>query len=164
MEAQARLQEQAPTEVRFYDLGEAARASNWGLTNISQVVATRPQVAVIEFAINDAYTSFNISLAQSRTNTEGMINAIRSGSPGTRIFIMTMNPVLTSDRPNLADYYAQYRQISVDNGVGLVDNYPDWGTATVGEIPDNVHPNIEGLRRVLIPNVVKTLKPLIATM
>lgn len=163
LEAQGRLQAGASREVRVYDLGKPAMASDWGLENIQHVANAKPKIACFEFAINDAYTSYNISLAQSRANAEAIIDAIRAGSPGTRIYMMTMNPVSSASfRPRLVDYYAQYRRIALEKGVGLIDNYPVWGAFNASEIPDGVHPAINGLRRVLIPNVVATLKPLIA--
>jgi lysophospholipase L1-like esterase len=165
LDVQRRLQPGADREIRFYDLGLLGQASTWGLANIHHVANTRAKVAIIEFSMNDAFDAYGITLEQSDSNTRQMIQAIRSVSPNTLIYLMTMNPVAVTvtNRSTLSSRYAQYRTIAASENVGLIDNEPLWGTPSAEEIPDGVHPVALGQRRVLIPNVVATLQPLIAT-
>jgi len=49
-----------------------------GMTQLNEVLTCdNPDAIFIEFAINDAYTAYNIALAQSQTNLQTMVNTIR---------------------------------------------------------------------------------------
>lgn len=156
-----RLQAFSQEEVRFYDLGKQSMTSAWGLANIQNVINCRPRVAVFEFSFNDTPS---MTLAEATANTEAIIRAIRNGSPGTRVMMQTMNPAIgLSYMARLADYYESYRRIARAQNVGLIDNYPLWGASSSTEIPDGGHPTYAALERVLIPNVVAALRPLLTS-
>lgn len=159
------LQPDCRDEIRFYDLGMQGMNSTWGLANIQRVIDTRPRIAVFEFSFNDAPTVSGVPilpLADARANTEAIIRAIRNGSPNTHVMMQTMNPAIgLSYMANLPDYYESYRSIARAQNVDLIDNYPAWGASSLIEIPDGGHPTYAALQRVLIPNMVAALRPLL---
>lgn len=160
--ALARLQAGSSKQITFYDLGKPGSTSEWGLANIHNVVNTKAKAFIFEWSFNDAGT---MTVESSRANALAIINAVRAGSPGTRIIMQTMNPALGDAallRPQLAAFYQAYRDIAEEHGLTLIDNYLTWGASSMVEIPDGGHPTLEALKRVLIPNVVTTLRPIIA--
>lgn len=145
-------------------LDQNGTASPWGLDNVHRLVDLRPDIALIEFATNDAGTSNGISVSESKANATTIVNAIRGGSPHTEIFLMTMNPMIghgADARPNLADYYNGYIELAPQIGVGLIDAFTGWGTPTSDQMPDNIHPTLDAWKEKLLPLVAAALDPLI---
>jgi lysophospholipase L1-like esterase len=141
--------------IEVLNRGKSGMASGWGTENVGRVIAAHPNVVVIEFAINDAFHPYAISLEKSYQDTISIVNGLRNGLPAVKILLMTTNPTFTPDRPNLADYYAQYRRLASDLNVGLVDLFPAWTAALAADagerlMPDHVHPTREGYREVAI--------------
>lgn len=145
-------------------IGRSGEASDWGVANVGVLTRMRPDIALIEFAINDAYTAKGISLSQSEANITTIVQAIQTDSPHTEIFLLTMNPTLgagASVRPNLPDYYALYNSLAPSLGVGLVDAFTVWGSPTTVEIPDGIHPTLAALQAVFLPLLSAAISPLI---
>ncbi|HEX7009180.1 MAG TPA: GDSL-type esterase/lipase family protein, partial [Phycisphaeraceae bacterium] len=63
--------------VRVTNSGEGRQHSRWGLAHLRErALDLKPDVVLIEFAINDALTRFNLSPAESRANLTQMIDHI----------------------------------------------------------------------------------------
>ncbi|WP_424630733.1 SGNH/GDSL hydrolase family protein [Bradyrhizobium sp. SYSU BS000235] len=161
-----RLQVGCPSELRNFDLGAPGRTSQMGLDDVQRVVNMRPDLAVIEYAMNDALTSLDISVGTFKGNIGAIVDVIASGSPDTIIFLMTMNPVIApglSLIPHVENYYQGLRDVASDKGVGLIDNYPVWGAPTSGQmLADGVHPSRSAILDVLLPNIVSSLSPFLS--
>lgn len=158
-----RLRLLTPRPVRTYDFGKSA-ATTVNAPSISTPARMRPQVALIEYAMNDAITANSISVATFQTNLGNMVDAYQDEMPGSSIFLMTMNPTIdaaAAATPNLSLYYQAVRDVATAKSVGLIDNYPEWGTPTSGDIPDGVHPTPEIAAEVLVPNIIEALTPLL---
>lgn len=150
--------------VRGYTLGKPGQNSAWGVSNVGPVARLNADVVLIEFIMNDAYTGSSMSLGTSQSNAASIISAIQAGSPASQIYLMTMNPVYNrTDRPNMASYNAMYASLASSLGVGFIDNYPLWGTVTVGMFDDGsgIHPSLSAIKSVMIPNVVSVIAPLL---
>jgi acyl-CoA thioesterase-1 len=150
-----RLTECLQLRIEVLNRGKSGATSGWGAQNAARVIAVRPNVVVVEFAINDAFNPYAISLEKSYQDTVSIVNALRNGLPAAKIWLMTTNPAFTSDRPHLADYYAQYRSLASALDVGLIDLFPIWLTALAADggerlMPDRLHPTREGYREVAI--------------
>jgi len=160
-DARDQMQRGSRYEVRTYDLGFPGRVSSQGLSDIGRLVALRPNVAVIEYAMNDAIAGGGISVATLKSNLAAMVDAIVAGSPATTIFLMTMNPAIspgTSVVPNLADYYQGVRDTVTLKGVNLIDNTPLYGTLTSGDMDaGGIHPVRAKVLSVLVPSVSTAL-------
>lgn len=137
---------------------ESAKASDWGLANFqNRVLAFHPDKAVIEFATNDAYTPYGITLAEAAKNTWAMVTEAKV--TGADVYLMTMNGATgaqASLRPDLEIYNALYRAIAESLHVGLIDTAPAWSGYVA---PDGIHPTLAADQAILVPAVLHSLDP-----
>lgn len=162
--AMAALSVGKTSELRYYNFGISGGTSYDGLAIIDQAAGMRAKVAVIEFCMNDSQTGNAVSLAESKANAEAMIDAFQDANPDILVGLMTMNPVLPSivNRPNLGDYYEQYRtMVAARTDLFLIDNEPAWAGATTDEIPDGIHPLLPDLHERLTPDIVAAIGPFV---
>ena len=174
------LVEQYGDHAEFYNYAISASASSvpnetCGLLQCGKLKAIKPDVVFIEFAMNDAYEPYRISLEESRHNLEATINSLISSNPEVEIILQTMNVVIdmpeldmseSTKRSALADYYDVYRQVAADMGLLLIDHYPNWQNLLrskgrelfIQHVPDGIHPNYVGYREIVIPELQKYLK------
>jgi acyl-CoA thioesterase-1 len=142
--------------------------SRWGLAMLEErVEQRRPDIVLVEFAINDALASLHISLEESAANISALVEALRRRLPRARILLMTMNPTIgmqAQSRPDLRAYYALYRQIAQERGVELVDLNQAWlriAAADPGRlqrmIPDGAHPTLAAHLAVTVPGIAAAL-------
>lgn len=155
-------------DVRVINTAQSAKTSAWAVENLKRRVLDRhPDIVLLEFAINDAYRPFGVSLAASRTNMEHMVDAIHARFPRARIILMSMNAVgkeWQGERPELTDYYDQYRLVAKDKGADFLDNFPAWSTILQHDpdrfaamVPDGLHPTEAAHRMVTVRNLVTLL-------
>ncbi|MBI9060705.1 MAG: SGNH/GDSL hydrolase family protein [Marinilabiliaceae bacterium] len=169
-----------PAQLEYLNLGISASASSYppgesGLAMVNEMIKFNPDVVFIEFAVNDAYEPYQISMEESRHNLEAMINSLKSSNPEVEIIVQTMNVVIdmpeldmseSTKRSALADYYGVYRQVAADMGLLLIDHYPNWQNLLrskgrelfIQYVPDGIHPNYEGYRKIVIPELQKYFK------
>lgn len=103
--------------------------SGWATGQVGRVVATAPDLVLIEFAINDADLRDGVSMALSRQQHIDLIAALRNALPGSQIALMTMSPAQGPRgwiRPRLAAHYDQYRSLATTERLGLIDVHPRW--------------------------------------
>lgn len=164
IDATEQLQVGSGYQLRAYDLGSTGRTAANGLSDVGRLVGLRPDIAVVEYAMNDAYTPNSVSVATFKTNLEAIVDSIAAGSPNTSIFLMTMNPAIApgaSTVPNLSTYYQGVRDTATLKSVSLIDNTPLWGTPTGGQMAaDGIHPLRAPLLSIVVPNVVSALSAL----
>jgi lysophospholipase L1-like esterase len=163
-EVQRQLQRTSSKIIRMYNLGGSGQASDWGLANLQPVINSKAKACLIEFCMNDAWTTKGISLAQSLANTTSIVSQIKAGVPGIRIFLVTTNPVIGSAvtaRAALASYYAQYATVAANQGVSVIDNYAGWGSPTGTDIPDEIHPAYAAVMAKHVPGIVAALQPFV---
>jgi acyl-CoA thioesterase-1 len=153
--------------------------SRCGFLQLGDVLANdNPDAIFIEFAINDAYLPYKISLQGSKDNLQAMIREIRdwagrqNNGKGKKvdIVVQTMNncsSIHASQRPGLSAYYQGFREVVKANpGVLLIDNYHNWLSLFDSQadhstwnsyVPDGIHPNANGARNIILPAVQKAL-------
>lgn len=183
------LEEDYPNQATILNLGVSASASMtvpamegneylWnkcGLDRIQEAVVAKPDVVFIEFAVNDAYQPYNITVTQSRKNLEQMIEQLKSANPGVEIILQTMNVVIdmperqmseARKRSMLIDFLDMYREVAIENNLLIIDHYSNWRKFFEQEgreeyikvVPDGIHPNLEGYRKVFLPELKRKLK------
>ena len=152
----------------------------YGLLQLSDVLSgENPDAVFIEFAINDAFLPYHISEQESKENLQTMINQINAWAKKQNqgkgkkvdIIVQTMNNCINvhaTSRPNLNHYYQGYKKVVKKNReVLFVDNYPNWIALYNSQadhsnwlrlVPDGIHPNADGDREILLPEVKKALK------
>jgi hypothetical protein len=134
------------------------------------LIDQKPDTVFIEFSMNDAATTLNISRDQARANLTSMVNGIKSAHPACEIILQIMNPVDRRDgdsyspRPELALYQQDCRDFAASNALQCIDHMPaftallDEGSDTYrGFVPDGVHPSAEGFARYLTPVLVQAI-------
>lgn len=177
------LNKEYPGQVVCFNEAVSASASSVGPSNdpalsgigkLPAVIAHKPDVVFIEFATNDAYLPYKISLDESKKNLNFIINKILEANPNTEIILQTMNSVMdkpgsgphASDRPNLPQYFQGYRDVANARNLKVVDNYPNWVKLMRNDlarfdqlVPDRIHPQLSGYKEILLPQLKKTLAP-----
>jgi acyl-CoA thioesterase I len=155
--------------------GSASNTADGGFNQLAQVLNNdSPDAIFIEFAINDAYASYNISLEASKSNLQTMIDEINAWAHNNTktvdIIVQTTNNCTgdaASKRPQLSDYYDGYRSVVQANpGVLLIDTNRAWLSLYNGQadhatwnsyVPDGVHPSSTGAANVILPVVQAAL-------
>lgn len=182
------LDERYPTQVTIENLGVGASASMtvpamegnsyiWnkcGLDRIPEAIAAEPDAVFIEFAVNDSYKPYGISVEQSRKNLESMIQSLQRGNEDVEIILQTMNVVIdmpeqntqaSTDRAELSKYIKMNKQVAKKYNLKLIDHYSNWKKFLKTEgreeyiklVPDGVHPNLEAYRTILLPELENAL-------
>ena len=169
---QTTLDGRFPGLVKLTNSARGGQHSGWGATHVdSAVVALKPDVVFIEFAINDAVTRFDLSLDTVRRNVDTILDRIATALPGCEVILQIMNPAFgktegeSAHRRNQDAYQQIYRDAAQRRSLLLVDHSLAWNhlLATEGEptvkklIPDGVHPNVEGWRRLVSPTLHRSL-------
>jgi acyl-CoA thioesterase-1 len=148
-------------DVDVINLAKGGSDSRWGAANVDQVVAAHPDLVLIEFSYNDAYIEFKISIPESRTLTNKMVDTIEGGAPSARVFLMTMNwptRAMEATRPQLNFYYDLYRQLAADRHLGLIDAAPQWRSAPPGSLRDDIHPTKAAHEAITVPAIVSGIR------
>lgn len=116
-------------EVQMTRVVGPGKSSGWAVERLQEVVETRPDVVLIEFAINDADILDGQSLKSARANHQEIISGLRTGLSDTRIVLMAMSPAQKTRgwlRPRLSAHYHQYHDLAVSEETGFVDLYSRW--------------------------------------
>jgi acyl-CoA thioesterase-1 len=156
------LDERFPGLATVQNTGVGAAASVWGLANLDErVLAYKPDAVIIEFAINDAFTPYNISLKQCRDNLEKMIGRIQRANKKCEIILLTLSIPLGvhfDSRPDFEKYYDVYRDVAVKRKLRFIDTYPAWKKVLFSShdkffeyVPDGIHPAPKGCEMVSFP-------------
>ena len=160
-----------PKMVTWINSGGSGKASDWGVANLqNKVINQDPDTVLIEFSMNDAAMTLNITRAQALDNLTMMVKRIKSAHPACEIILQIMNPVDRrerdpySPRPGLALYQQDCRDFASSNGLPCIDHMPafvallDEGSDAYRQfVPDGVHPSAEGFARYLTPTLVHAL-------
>lgn len=169
---QAVLDARYPGQVTLTNGARGGQHSGWGRDHVDRnVIAHRPDVVFIEFAINDAVTRFDLSLAAVRANLDFILDRITSELPDCEIIIQVMNPAIgippghRSHRRDQNAYQQIYRDAAHERGLLLIDHTSSWNALleTEGEtgfcrfVPDGVHPRPEGYARFVTPKILRLI-------
>ncbi|HTN95575.1 MAG TPA: SGNH/GDSL hydrolase family protein [Nordella sp.] len=151
-------------EVTVVNLARSGMASDWGLTQIDKALAERPNVVLVEFAINDAALNRFLSLKESGANVEEIVTRLKAGESRPVIHVMAMSPVSGLRgmiRPFLGQYEELHAEIARRLGVGFIDHRPAWAALSADElataIADGAHPDPETASRVMLPGLLRAL-------
>ena len=180
------LQGEYPGQVRLVNLGVGASASRYvpgpmspsahegkcGLDRAREVAEHRPDVVFVEFAVNDAYVPYGISLEESVRNMEEIFEHLRTSCPGAERVLLTTNPVKdtaagdhASQRPQLPAYLDAHLDLAERLGVPALNVHPEWLRLLERDprrfdelVSDGIHPTLEGYREVLLPAARRELQ------
>ena len=151
-----------PVAVRV--VARSGQDSTWGVSALDQVAAQRPDVVLVEFAVNDAALHHWIGFERSRRNMQAILDRLADLNPRPRVFVMAMNPVSGlrgALRPSLDRYAAMHRDVAQAAGAGFIDHGPAWRAlapdALARAIPDGTHPDPAVAARIMVPALVRTI-------
>jgi len=169
-----------PGQISYRNEGVGASASSYppgnsGLDKAKALKAFNPDVVFIEFAVNDAYKPYNISVEASRANLESIIRTLKSNNPHVEIILQTMNVVIDMPELNMNEfthrselhlYLKMYREVAGEHQLLLIDHYPNWAKylkekgrdAYIEIVKDGIHPGLEGYRMILLPELKRVLQ------
>lgn len=62
-------------------------------------------------------------------------------------------------------YYEMYREVATNEGLRLIDHYPNWERILqqgedvfLRHVPDGIHPSDESGREIIAPMIIKALE------
>ena len=152
------------TDVSVVNMAKSGMTSEWGLTQVDRVVAERPDIVLVEFAVNDADATEFISLRRSTANMSEIISRLRDSQTRPAIYVMAMNPVSGLRgmiRPFLARYEEMHAAVAKKLGAGFIDHRPAWARLSTEQlaeaITDGTHPDPAVAGRVMVPVLVDAL-------
>ena len=148
--------------------GRSSMWSKWGVDNLeTRVISKSPDTVFIEFTINDAFLKYDTSVPQARSNLLNMVDRVLAANKACEIILMVMNPpigVHLTSRPNIELYNQMVREVAAERRLMLIDHYPDWQNILKADpkqftalVPDGIHPNAEGCKQVILPNILRAL-------
>jgi hypothetical protein len=129
-------------------MGRVGASSADGVATVDAYRPDKLDVAIIEYAINDADLLDGVSLSGSRANHQAMIASLRAAYPDIAIVLTATNPVRgwqILKRPRLMRYYDQYSVLARETGVSFFDGTARWAAKALGaaDLPDGLHPDPE---------------------
>jgi acyl-CoA thioesterase-1 len=153
-------------DVTVVNLAKSGMTSEWGLAQIDKVIGERPDIVLVEFAVNDADVTEFMSLSRSAANMARIISALRESETKPAVYVMAMNPVSGLRgmiRPFLGQYEEMHASVARRLGAGFIDHRPAWARLSDEEIAeaiaDGTHPEPVTAARVIVPGLVHALAP-----
>lgn len=145
------------TPVTLTRVAGIGMGSPWALTQLDRVVAARPDLVLIEFAINDADLRDGVWPAGGRDRHRALVETLQARLPEARIVLMSMSPAHGPRgwiRPLLVRHYADYAGLARDHDLGFVNLYARWqglSHADQGLDADGLHPDPGWAAAVIVP-------------
>lgn len=154
------LETELTSPVTLEVIAQPGAGSRWGLAQVGRVAAARPDLVLIEFAINDADLRRGQSLAEAKATHDALLQSLRAELPDAALVLMSMSPasgLRGALRPRLAAYYGQYAELAEAHSAGLIDLYARWLSEprTARGLEDGLHPTAEATARVVVPAVAR---------
>lgn len=149
-------------------VAKSGHTSHWGRAQIERVTLAKPDVVLIEFAVNDADLRHWMSVTKSRENHQEIITRVHAALPNARIILMGTNPISGLRawlRPRYQIYLDTYATLAQnDPRIGWMDMSPLWRTRIDRDgreiILDGLHPDINVARAVITPSVTAVVTAL----
>jgi acyl-CoA thioesterase-1 len=145
-------------------VAKSGETTEWGLTQVDQVVGLAPDVILIELYANDAALNRWTGVSASRQNFAAILDQLHTRLPKARIIAMSMNPIFGMRgmiRPYLDSYIEAHRQEAQARGFEYVDNARNWaklGDAELSRIiADGSHPLPDEASKIIVPELVDVL-------
>jgi lysophospholipase L1-like esterase len=148
--------------VHIGNFGKAGETVAWGINHVGQAVESKPDILIIEFAVNDALADRRLSVTEAERLTRLLIQRARQESPNTKIYLLITSVPQgkqLAKRPEMQAHYGLYRKISAEERVGLIDTQPLLGPPGQRPLRDDLHPTNQGYETIMAPAVVAALRP-----
>jgi lysophospholipase L1-like esterase len=156
-----------PSQATVLNRGQGAASSKWGLKYLpEQVIQNTPNTLFLEFAINDAFQPYQISVEDSRQNLRKMLNRVLRVSPNCEIVLLLLSEphgVHRKLRPDWELYYSVYREVARERGLLLIDLTAAWKPLARDPLrldayfPDGIHLSPLADREIVTPGILEAL-------
>lgn len=159
-----------PSLIKVENMAAGAMWSTWGVQNLDErVLSKKPDLVLIEFAINDAYLPYKTSKKVCQVNLEYMIDRILEQNPKCDVVIQIMNmPTgihFHEHRPDFESYNEVYRNVAKSRNLLLIDHTIYWKPILekglpeyLKLVPDGIHPEELARRTLVTPCILKSLQ------
>ncbi|MFN3840886.1 MAG: arylesterase [Cyclobacteriaceae bacterium] len=144
---------------RAINAGLSGETSAGGLTRIDWVLRQPVDVFVLELGANDGLRG--LPLDQTEQNLQAIIDKVKTKFPNARLVIAGMMVPPNMGPEYSAGFKALFPRLAKKNNAVLVPFLLDGvaGNETLN-LPDGIHPNIEG-HKIVAANLVKVIEPLL---
>ena len=158
----ARIQEkirEAGLPWKLVNAGLSGDTSAGGLRRLDWILRRPVDALLLELGSNDGLRG--LPLEATRANLQTVIERIRAKNPNVRIVLAGMKMPENLGEAYTRQFETLYRDLAATNKVALIPFLLDGvGGRAELNLPDQIHPNVEGHRRVAT-NVWKVLQPVL---
>ena len=158
----ARIQEkirEAGLPWKLVNAGLSGDTSAGGLRRLDWILRRPVDALLLELGSNDGLRG--LPLEATRTNLQTVIERTRAKYPNVRIVLAGMKMPENLGEAYTRQFESLYRDLAETNKVALIPFLLDGvGGRSELNLPDQIHPNAEGHRRVAT-NVWKVLQPVL---
>ena len=158
----ARIQEkirEAGLPWKLVNAGLSGDTSAGGLRRLDWILRRPVDALLLELGSNDGLRG--LPLEATRTNLQTVIERTRAKNPNVRIVLAGMKMPENLGEAYTRQFESLYRDLAETNKVALIPFLLDGvGGRSELNLPDQIHPNAEGHRRVAT-NVWKVLQPVL---
>ncbi|MCX6870901.1 MAG: arylesterase [Verrucomicrobia bacterium] len=158
----ARIQEkirEAGLSWKLVNAGLSGDTSAGGLRRLEWILRRPVDALLLELGSNDGLRG--LPLEGTRTNLQTVIERTRAKYPNVRIVLAGMKMPENLGEAYTRQFETLYRDLAATNTVALIPFLLDGvGGRAELNLPDQIHPNVEGHRRVAT-NVWKVLQPVL---
>jgi len=158
----ARIQEkirEAGLPWKLVNAGLSGDTSAGGLRRLDWILRRLVDALLLELGSNDGLRG--LPLEATRTNLQTVIERTRAKYPKVRIVLAGMKMPENLGEAYTRQFETLYRDLAATNKVALIPFLLDGvGGRAELNLPDQIHPNVEGHRRVAT-NVWKVLQPVL---
>ena len=158
----ARIQEkirEAGLPWKLVNAGLSGDTSAGGLRRLDWILRRPVDALLLELGSNDGLRG--LPLEATRTNLQTVIERTRAKYPKVRIVLAGMKMPENLGEAYTRQFESLYRDLAATNKVTLIPFLLDGvGGRAELNLPDQIHPNVEGHRRVAT-NVWKVLQPVL---
>jgi acyl-CoA thioesterase-1 len=150
---------QKGNDVEVINAGLSGETSAGGLSRVDWILRKPVDIFVLELGANDALRG--LPLDQTKQNLQGIIDKVRKKNPQTEIIIAGMMAP-----PNLGQQYTNefrdvFASIAQENELVLIPFIlQDVAGHADLNLPDGIHPNIEG-HKIVANNILKYFEQLL---
>ena len=158
----ARIQEkirEAGLPWKLVNAGLSGDTSAGGLRRLDWILRRPVDALLLELGSNDGLRG--LPLEATRTNLQTVIERTRAKYPNVRVVLAGMKMPENLGEAYTRQFESLYRDLAATNKVTLIPFLLDGvGGRAELNLPDQIHPNVEGHRRVAT-NVWKVLQPVL---
>jgi lysophospholipase L1-like esterase len=156
----ARLAQCLNRPVNVAVVAKAGATSIWARTALPSVIAEKPDIVLIELAVNDSSLQRMMSQQTSTANLREIIARLQAARPNAVIAVLAMNPAHGPRgwmRLRRSSFEAAHKAAVLERHGLHIDLRDNWNQQPDREmrrmIPDGLHPDPATAARIIVPSL-----------